>query len=689
MSQSNGSHSFRSNEIRENGRWMPTFIASNSEADCLDNPTSQDCFRASYLGRTSSSRKDFSPSSFGKNRLSSVDTYQNPGIVRSTESSISTENSSFSVNKDKNNDISHFVQRSELFAMDQRGDFASFSACSPPVNNVSPIQHGTIPTNYSTSTHYNHCRIPLLCSPKHFNNGTHFVADITNQHMNRGNNAKRKIAMITPTSMPFKQDDVEDAASCNEGRRSRRYGSFLPKPDDIAKDIFDGRLNQIITRPTSPRDTSVVSWEHGSHAHQSEASNDVADDHRQYQNLPFPDIVHCMVTKTAQLEPCLINWIADGKAFKILNSKSKELSVVLQKYFRHGKYTSLQRQLNMYGWRKCVKGPYKGGFHHENFHRDPTYPSFNLALVKRRAPPECRSRKSASERDGGKRKTRTTEVDPSNDFKDDGNKKANKLQQPVRPSKCDLFSPVKTTPSIDRNHSSPQNPNISHYCSTKPNLHSGADLSPSGVWSPLIKGSGNIMTRNVVSQSVVHRPSIADGRYSSKYIQSSRHPSESEKEIYTNTHFDSSVLFKCRDSHEFKRKKRNKCLSPTRSLLKNARDDVELSCFENLDSVNFEHQGYRKSNNFTVESREKRQSEYMKNGFSHYCKSEKHSGSKSSEEYGASPFENDGYSSAFEPYQSLEGPMLEPSQDDLLNCLILDTRISSPPENYKNVFSND
>ena len=44
-------------------------------------------------------------------------------------------------------------------------------------------------------------------------------------------------------------------------------------------------------------------------------------------------------------------------------------SGVLMNYFRHDKYSSFLRQLNLYGFRKVAKGPDVGAYAHPNFMR--------------------------------------------------------------------------------------------------------------------------------------------------------------------------------------------------------------------------------------------------------------------------------------------------------------------------------
>jgi len=96
--------------------------------------------------------------------------------------------------------------------------------------------------------------------------------------------------------------------------------------------------------------------------------NKSRSDSHKYHNVPFPKIVLEMVENTHNRDPSILEWVEDGRAFVIKN-KGLPLTAVLLEYFRHGKYTSFQRQLNMYGWSKKTKGEYAGCFTHSHFHR--------------------------------------------------------------------------------------------------------------------------------------------------------------------------------------------------------------------------------------------------------------------------------------------------------------------------------
>lgn len=109
----------------------------------------------------------------------------------------------------------------------------------------------------------------------------------------------------------------------------------------------------------------------------------------------FPKQAHLMVHETSLTQPDVIEWIANGQAFMIHNPKSHKVADVIQKYFNHRKYSSLQRQLNIYGFSKKLDGKFKGAFHHARFHTSST--DADIAQIRRRVPP----RKGTKKKKGG------------------------------------------------------------------------------------------------------------------------------------------------------------------------------------------------------------------------------------------------------------------------------------------------
>lgn len=81
-------------------------------------------------------------------------------------------------------------------------------------------------------------------------------------------------------------------------------------------------------------------------------------------------------------DPTIVGWSEDGKSFRI-HEIAEFCRSVLPKYFRHSKLTSLQRQLNLYGFVHITKGPLAGSYEHPEFARGE---ASSLELHKRPAP---------------------------------------------------------------------------------------------------------------------------------------------------------------------------------------------------------------------------------------------------------------------------------------------------------------
>lgn len=64
----------------------------------------------------------------------------------------------------------------------------------------------------------------------------------------------------------------------------------------------------------------------------------------------------------------IISWQPHGRSF-IIHDQKKMVNQVLPKYFNQTKYSSFQRQLNVYGFTKLDNGLDRGGYYHEYFLR--------------------------------------------------------------------------------------------------------------------------------------------------------------------------------------------------------------------------------------------------------------------------------------------------------------------------------
>mmetsp|Transcript_20055 Transcript_20055/g.43485 ORF Transcript_20055/g.43485 Transcript_20055/m.43485 type:complete len:1629 (+) Transcript_20055:107-4993(+) len=94
----------------------------------------------------------------------------------------------------------------------------------------------------------------------------------------------------------------------------------------------------------------------------------------------FPEMLFRMVNACSVSEPDIISWVPDGTAFYI--NDTDRLSSVLQQYFRHNKYSSLNRMLYMYGFKKHTSGPYVDAFQHPHFTRVSTWESLIRKVTK-------------------------------------------------------------------------------------------------------------------------------------------------------------------------------------------------------------------------------------------------------------------------------------------------------------------
>ena len=67
----------------------------------------------------------------------------------------------------------------------------------------------------------------------------------------------------------------------------------------------------------------------------------------------------------------IISWTPSGLAFMI-HDMPRFVSEVLQKYFAHQKFSSFQRQLNLYGYRRIEPGGDEpaGSYYHPSFRQD-------------------------------------------------------------------------------------------------------------------------------------------------------------------------------------------------------------------------------------------------------------------------------------------------------------------------------
>mmetsp|Transcript_3100 Transcript_3100/g.4875 ORF Transcript_3100/g.4875 Transcript_3100/m.4875 type:complete len:190 (+) Transcript_3100:52-621(+) len=80
----------------------------------------------------------------------------------------------------------------------------------------------------------------------------------------------------------------------------------------------------------------------------------------------FPSKLYDILSKPEYED--IICWADHGKCWRVL--KPKELEKILPLYFRHGKYSSFQRQLYIWGFVRVRSGPDVNSYSHEYFLRN-------------------------------------------------------------------------------------------------------------------------------------------------------------------------------------------------------------------------------------------------------------------------------------------------------------------------------
>ena len=84
--------------------------------------------------------------------------------------------------------------------------------------------------------------------------------------------------------------------------------------------------------------------------------------------LPFPLKLHKMLSEveTAHMNH-VVSWQPHGRCFKV--KSSVEIKHLLDLYFGGSKYSSFQRNLNIYGFKRITRGTDAGSYYHEMFLR--------------------------------------------------------------------------------------------------------------------------------------------------------------------------------------------------------------------------------------------------------------------------------------------------------------------------------
>jgi hypothetical protein len=104
----------------------------------------------------------------------------------------------------------------------------------------------------------------------------------------------------------------------------------------------------------------------------ADAATQLPVDHRRRKGRTgtFPQKLHQMLTDLERQEGGseIASFLPHGRAFAIHKPRDF-VKHVMPKYFRMGRFSSFQRQLNLYDFQRITEGPDKGGYYHNLFVR--------------------------------------------------------------------------------------------------------------------------------------------------------------------------------------------------------------------------------------------------------------------------------------------------------------------------------
>lgn len=113
---------------------------------------------------------------------------------------------------------------------------------------------------------------------------------------------------------------------------------------------------------------------HNYHDYATGERNSMAHEHLEHAigpggDPPFPVKLHYALTELQSDDlDHIISWQSHGRCFVVRNQK-EFAEKVLPLYFRQSKFSSFQRQLNLYGFKRLTQGPDKNAYYHELFLR--------------------------------------------------------------------------------------------------------------------------------------------------------------------------------------------------------------------------------------------------------------------------------------------------------------------------------
>jgi len=96
---------------------------------------------------------------------------------------------------------------------------------------------------------------------------------------------------------------------------------------------------------------------------------------------PFPQRLHALLSTPSLYDPSVIGWQEHGRCFMIRDPK-RFAKTTMVTHFKHRQFTSFQRQLNLYGFKRITVGRDKGAYYNELFLRGRPYLCLKIKRVK-------------------------------------------------------------------------------------------------------------------------------------------------------------------------------------------------------------------------------------------------------------------------------------------------------------------
>lgn len=152
--------------------------------------------------------------------------------------------------------------------------------------------------------------------------------------------------------------------------------------------------HQVNVAQGSPLFINVASFQAHKRKHQSTMKYDGVDNEGVFvltmgamgRKISFPRRLHSMVRQEADRHPDIVRWSNDGEAF-FVDDEDYFVNDILPQYgFKNCKMQSFQRNLNIYGFSRPLKGPNASGYMHPDFACDVNAEQLDCIISEKQQP---------------------------------------------------------------------------------------------------------------------------------------------------------------------------------------------------------------------------------------------------------------------------------------------------------------